>query len=782
MVKDVRKDLVRDAEQKHGNLSRRTFLSSTGTAALAVAATGLLSRNASGQAGDAPSTEQATPAASAETAKFSNKYPHLLAPLKIGRHVLKNRIIGTPCSPHFLDSPGAYPNEALIYHYAHKAKAGASIVVLSQELDVHPTLKAVGSVDRNVLNTGQWQTNQPKSETSADDYTLKTGFKASKEFTLQQGNFSKSVEIMDAGHYPIYDLADGACQNILSQLTQAVHFYDSLCLMKPKIEIPKGYDVSPGDPVGTPYSWGTMEPGADEGLKIATDRKEITEEMLQKTIIDAVIEAALAKDCGFDGFFLHCAYRAPLTARMLSPLTNRRTDKYGGSLENRARFIIELCDAIKKNCGRDFFIMIGMSGSEPKGGYTPEDTAEYAKLFTGHADMVDIKGDPGERMSAPSYFVEERTPYLYITEVMKKKGVTIPVSCDGGFQDLDDCEAAIASGKTDAVGVARGFITTPDFGTLAYEGRNEDVVPCLRCNGCHGWGFTKPWLSTCAVNPTWGLEHKIDRMISPPESKKKVAVIGGGPSGMEAAMIASRRGHDVTLYEKGGSLGGLFNTYGETSFKWTYKEYKNYLIRQVGKLGVKVRLNTEATPAMIQKEGFDAVIAAIGAEPIVPDVPGIKGKNVVFAPDVFGKEDTLAKDVAVIGGGLTGTETGMHLASKGHRVTVLEKSHFLAKDRFFIHFWSSVKLAWEQLPNFSYVLQARFNGVTKDGVTYIDASGKEQSLKAGSVVIAAGMKAKDDLAFSFHGAGRRFYMVGDCKEAGGIENAVRTAFNIASMI
>jgi NADPH-dependent 2,4-dienoyl-CoA reductase/sulfur reductase-like enzyme len=284
------------------------------------------------------------------------------------------------------------------------------------------------------------------------------------------------------------------------------------------------------------------------------------------------------------------------------------------------------------------------------------------------------------------------------------------------------------------------------------------------------------------VNPTWGLEHKIDSMISPPEYRKRVAVIGGGPSGMEAALIASQRGHDVTLYEKSGRLGGLFNTYGEISFKWTYKEYKEYLIRQIEKSRVTVHLNTEATPAMIQKEGFDAVIAAIGAEPIVPDVPGINGQNVVYAPDVFGKEETLAQDVVVIGGGVAGTETGMHLASRGHRVTVLEKSHFLARDRFFIHFWSSVKLAWEQLPGFSYILQARFNGVTKDGVTYIDAEGKQQSLKAGSVVVAAGMKAKDDLAFSFHDAGRRLYMVGDCREASNIENAIRTAFNTAVML
>jgi thioredoxin reductase len=504
---------------------------------------------------------------------------------------------------------------------------------------------------------------------------------------------------------------------------------------------------------------------------------------LQKVIDETVTKAVLSKEVGFDGMFFYMCYRMSLMARFISKITNHRTDKYGGSAENRIRFPIMLADAIKKRCGKDFLIIAAMSGCEsPQGGYTLEDAAEYARLLYGHVDMMYLKGDPGERVSTPSSFVPGRTPFLYMAESMKNKGITTPVAVTGGFLDLDLCEDAIASGKADLLSIGRAWITTPDYGRLAYEGRNEDVVPCLRCNECYGSSYFKPWNSVCPVNPVWGLEHKIDRMISPPQDKKKVAVIGGGPAGMEAALIASQRGHEVTLYEKSGSLGGLIKDYENISFKWTHKDFKDYLIRQIEKARVKVYLNTEADVEMIREGGYDAVITALGGEPKVPDIPGVKGQNVVFAPNVFGKEDSLAKDVVVIGGGQTGVEIGLHLAEEGHNVTVLEMTDMLARDAVPLHYFTSLKAAWEKLPNLKGIVNARCNGITKDGVTYIDAEGKEQSVQAGSVILATGMKAKDDLAVKFYDASDRWFMVGDCKQAGDIQMAMRSAFSAASTL
>jgi pyruvate/2-oxoglutarate dehydrogenase complex dihydrolipoamide dehydrogenase (E3) component len=184
---------------------------------------------------------------------------------------------------------------------------------------------------------------------------------------------------------------------------------------------------------------------------------------------------------------------------------------------------------------------------------------------------------------------------------------------------------------------------------------------------------------------------------------------------------------------------------------------------------------------MIKKGKYDAVLVAVGAEPIVPQIPGVDGKNVVLAKDVFGSEDALKENVVVIGGGEVGVETGMHLAEKGHKVTVLEMANMLAREAVPIHYYSMFREAWEKLENFKAIVNARCNGIGADKVTYIDADGKEQSIKADSVVIAVGMKPKHD-ALNFYGAGDRLFMIGDCNAAGDVQRAMRSAFSAASML
>jgi pyruvate/2-oxoglutarate dehydrogenase complex dihydrolipoamide dehydrogenase (E3) component len=185
---------------------------------------------------------------------------------------------------------------------------------------------------------------------------------------------------------------------------------------------------------------------------------------------------------------------------------------------------------------------------------------------------------------------------------------------------------------------------------------------------------------------------------------------------------------------------------------------------------------------MLIPEEYDAVLAAVGSEPIIPAIPGVDGANVVFAQDVFGNEATLADKVVVIGGGEVGVETGMHLAEKGHQVTVLEMGEMLAPESTPAHYYSSFQDAWERLENFHYILQARCTGISADKVTYVDATGTEQAIEAGSVVMAVGMKPKNDLALGYYGAGDRFFVIGDCNIASNVQKAMRSAFSIASML
>jgi 2,4-dienoyl-CoA reductase-like NADH-dependent reductase (Old Yellow Enzyme family)/thioredoxin reductase len=646
---------------------------------------------------------------------FSDRYRHLLSPLKIGNVVLKSRMMGTRALPHFMQGPETFPSEAVISYYAGIARNGAAIV----------TTLAARDRDRSKMK----------------------GFLA---------------------HPMIWNIDDPSVQNYFSQLADAIHFYDSLASVGLNMNAPSGYNISSAK---VPHAIGRD-----------SSAKEIPAELIQEMIENSVNQARIYQGLGFDMVNIYMPYNASMLSHSLSPVRNKRTDRYGGSLENRARFPLELFQAIKKACGPDFLIEAHMSGEEGPGGYTIKDTIEYAKIWEGALDILQLRqGDKDD--SHPMGWNAGRNEHVTLgyAEAIKKSGVEIAVAPNGGYQDLDLNESYIKEGKADIIAMARTWIADPEYGQKAYEGRGEDVVPCIRCNKCHGDSSTGPWFDFCSVNPKMGHAHRMIRMIDPPTSPKTVAVIGGGPAGMRAALVAAERGHRVTLYEMSSQLGGLLKHADHTPYSWPLKEFKDYLVYQMGKAGVEVFTRTEASPEMIASKGYDAVIAALGSEPIMPRIPGSDGVNVYNIIDVFRKEKELGKEVVVIGGGRLGTEAGMFLANAGHNATVLTSGDVLVPSEGPHQIQVLVK-AYQELQQFSGITGVVATGITKNVVTYTDADGSKKSIKADSVVIYAGRRAKKDLALKYYHTAKRFFIIGDCLEVATIHKCNRTAFAAASQI
>ena len=399
-----------------------------------------------------------------------------------------------------------------------------------------------------------------------------------------------------------------------------------------------------------------------------------------------------------------------------------------------------------------------------------------------YVDIVQVRSS-GVDPNHPTGFCLEETPYLEQAAYIKAHGVRMLVASVSGWQDPETAENAIAQGKIDLVSMARAWISNPDYGKLVYEGRREDIIPCLRCNKCHGRGPGDPFLSVCSVNPKVGIEHRLHYLTSEPGPSKQIAVVGGGPAGMKAAMELADRGHRVTLFEAGSQLGGAIRHSDYVDFKWPLKNFKNYLIYQVEKRdSITLRLNTRATPELIRAEHFDVVIAALGARPVVPAINGLDSVQPIFAADAMMAPDILGKRVVVIGGGEVGVEAGMTLAKQGHEVTVLEMRDRLAADATMIHYRSMFEEAWNAIPSFHGRTGVTVTGVSPEGVTCRDETGRKELVPADSVVLSVGMKPLREEALAFYDSADRFYLIGDCDKPATIQQAMRAAYGIASNI
>ena len=488
--------------------------------------------------------------------------------------------------------------------------------------------------------------------------------------------------------------------------------------------------------------------------------------------------AAVAKLAGFQMVTLHAGH-GWLIHQFLSLLTNHREDEYGGSFENRCRFMLEVIGRIRAHCGPDFPIEVRMSGTEladEQGGYTLADGVGIAKVLDGKVDLIHVStggGHPsGGTVMHPSMFLPHGCNVYLAAEI--KKHVSTPVATVGSLSEPDKMEQIIASGQADLVCMARALIADPYLPQKVMEGRPEDIRPCQRCYNCQGGMFVTRNMR-CAVDPVIGNELR-GQIPVPLTRPRKVLIAGGGPAGMVAAVTAAKRGHDVTLCEASDSLGGAIRYAKHVPFKKYLDDYLHYLIRQVGRAGVQVRLGARVTPDLAEALAPDVLIAAVGARPIVPKLLGMDLPHVVMGGKAHEVIGTLGQRVAIIGGGLVGTELAIHLADLGKRPVVLEMRSDYAVDSNPQH---KNAIHWQKEHLIDFRLNTRVTAVTPEGLEAVDQAGQPVFVPADSVVVAVGYRADETQVEALRFTAPEFHWIGDCYRPGKVGDAVRMGYYTA---
>ena len=514
---------------------------------------------------------------------------------------------------------------------------------------------------------------------------------------------------------------------------------------------------------------GYIDPWGDEV-------KEMTEEQIY-WLADKYAEAAAnAKAFGFDMVMLHGGH-GWLVHQFLSPVTNHRTDKWGGSLENRMRFPLLVIEKMRAAVGRQFPIEIRISGTEYiDGGYGLDEGIEIAKMLDGKVDLIHVSaGTQQEEYSAvlmhPGAFQKDMHNAYLAAEI--KKHVKTPVLSVGAFNMPDAMEKFLQETGVDCIAMGRALVADPFLPRKVMEGRPRDITPCIRCGECQS-GMIRNRVMRCTVNPYIGRECDVFHPI-PTHKRKKVLIAGGGPAGMEAALRCVERGHEAILCEASDKLGALRFTDNNTDFKMPMRRYRESQIEKVMRSGAEVRLNTLVTKEIVDEVKPDVLIAAVGSEPFAVPVPGHDGPNVVFGAYIT-PETKIGQKVIIIGGGFIGCEEAVDLAKKGHDVTILEMLDTLASECGRMH---RIALMHELDTN-DRITQAtgmRCTKIDETGVYAVDEEGKEVFYPCETVVMASGMRARADEVEALRPLVKEFYVIGDARKAAKIMNATRDAYD-----
>ena len=670
---------------------------------------------------------------------MGHRYEHLLSPYQLTPNtVIKNRMLGATITASYLQGTQDYPTDALIHHYVELARNGAAVLNFYH---IPPQASKMTMMSKDMAHNG----------------------------------------------YASLNVENKRVQNYYCQLTEECHYYGTKMLL---------YFYFPVTPPGYTYLGKSGRTQGAGGVQEAPPTRPMPKEMIRQVQDFYVNQMREYMELGFDGVTFHLE-------QYLIASMDIREDEYGGSVENRARFLYELFGRFKEEFGQDFIIE-GVMGAEMPYGYTGEgygydldDTIRFAKLMEGRLDYLELRGINMADDHPTGYtHAQDEAPrkLLDYCRRMKEAGVRIPLSPNGGFQDPDVMEQALAEGICDFFSLTRPFICDYEYGRKILEERPEDITPCLQCDKCHGT-YCAPWVTLCAVNPRYGMDHKRCEYERPSGKLKKTAVIGGGPIGMRAAVMAAENGHTVTLYEKTGYLGGQLEHADYYKSKWPLRRYRLWLVEQLKRKNVEIKLECCPTKEELAAAGYDAVLICTGSTAVLPDIEGAVLPDGSAAPgirtchDVWGHEDELGKDIIIVGGSEVGMETAIHLAQNGRNVTVLTRQDELGHDCSKLHAitmtyvdfdeeagYGIISPEWTKYPNLKGIVRALTIRVRPDSVTY-RKDGEEHTLTCDSVIVGGGVRPNIAEGMQYVGAAPEICFIGDVEgKKGNLQRGNRSAY------
>ncbi len=644
-------------------------------------------------------------------------FPNLFRPGRIGRLQLKNRVLKAPTSTGMSNMDGSV-SERLIRHYRDVAAGGAGLIICEYAF-----------VDDQGAKSAHCQLG-----ISSDDHIPGLAWLAQ---TIKEAGACAGIQIEHCGRQKFLGTQPIVAPSVIPW---------------PALKAKKGQAAVP---------------------------RELTEPEIWQ-IIGAFGDATRrAMDAGFELVEIHGAHGYLIT-NFLSPHTNKRTDQWGGSLDNRMRFLMEVVKDARAKVGRDFPLTVRLSGTdyEPDG-FPVSETVEVAKRLEALGiDAIHVSGgDHHQMIHQVSPMAVERCHNVWAAAEIKQH-VNIPIIASGSITLPHLAEAVLAEGKGDFIGLARPLWADPDWVNKARDGRPEDIRPCIRCNdGCLDRTFFRYQAVSCSVNPVIGRE--VDLKISPAARRKNVCVIGGGPAGLEAARICAERGHAVTLYEKR-ALGGVSIEGSAAEFKSDLRPLIDYWKAQMNKLGVAVRYQEAGVDAA---RGADVAIVAIGGMPSTPNIPGMEGKNVVEALAVFNGTATLGKKIVVLGGGETAVEVALYLHDQGRDVTILHRREALMTKDVAV----TDRIAYSEMiaaRGLLVLTKLQVLAIDAQGVLAVDSAGGNIHIDADTVVTALGYRPlASSLAESLRAAGiAEVHEIGDGVNPAKILDAVHAGYKLAMRI